>query len=130
MSTPTELLKPVHVTIDVPGRGPKEINLVWSGRAAITAERCGFDVVAFVRDQKLITNCFAALWAMAEAQITEDGPMTFDEFLDGAGGFSVDQYLEPIKEAMMAARQSGKRPTQARKAAGKPNEKAKTSTDG
>lgn len=129
MSTPTELLKPVHVTIDVPGRGPKEVSLVWSGRAAIVAERCGFDVAAFASGQKLITNCFAAVWAMTEQQINADGPMTFDEFLEGTGGFAVDGLYDSLLEAIKRAQQS-KRPTAARKAAGKPSGTAKTSTDG
>lgn len=128
MSTPTETLKPVHVTIDVPGRGPKQVSLVWSGRAAIMAERYGFDVTAFASGQRLITNCFAAVWAMAEQQINEDGPMTFDEFLEGSGGFAVDGLYDSLLEAIKRAQQK-KRPTAARKGAGR-SSKATNSSDG
>lgn len=125
MSTPTEILKPVDITFDVPGQGEKSLVLVWNGKAAILAERCGFDVMAFGRGERVVTNAFAALWGMVAHQLE---PMTFDEFVEACGGFAIEDTIVPIKQAMMNAASEKKRPTPARSAAG--GKKGQTSSDG
>jgi hypothetical protein len=117
--TPTELIKPVHVTLDVPGRGEMDLALVWSGAAAVRAEEIGFDVAAFAASRKLIGNVFAALWAMASPQINEgqDEPLSYQQFLEQIGGFQIDDLAEAIREAMVNSRRTKERPTRARKKA-------------